>query len=237
MSTILDPPSWEIRLLAACLGASAVLHGVALAVAPHLRHAHEIEPPRVLSVLVPVPARVEEPAAPAPEPPAPPRPRAKQPPRHAPAPARAPPVEAPATAPAPAPLMTAPAVADATAQDEPPAVLPAPASAAAPSVAVAPREPPSFPDFRAAYLRNPAPPYPAAARRNGEEGTVTLRVLVSAEGAPREVILERSSGSSALDAAALATVKTWRFTPARRGGEAQQAWVLVPIVFRLEPRG
>jgi protein TonB len=64
-----------------------------------------------------------------------------------------------------------------------------------------------------------------------------LRVLVSAEGAPREVALERSSGSSLLDAAALATVKTWRFSPARRGGEAQEAWVLVPIVFRLEPRG
>jgi protein TonB len=100
-----------------------------------------------------------------------------------------------------------------------------------------PRETASPPDFRAAYLRNPPPGYPAAARRNGEEGTVTLRVLVSTEGTPREVALERSSGSTLLDAAALATVKNWRFTPARRGGEAQEAWVLVPIVFRLEPRG
>jgi periplasmic protein TonB len=232
MSTILDPPPWETRLLAACLGASAVLHGVVLAVAPYMRHAHELEPPRVLSVLLPVPARVEEPAAVAPEPPAPPPP-AKQPPRHAPARARTPPVEAPA----PAPLTTAPAVADPAAKDEPPAVAPAPAPAAAPSVAVAPREPVSPPDFRAAYLRNPPPGYPAAARRNGEEGTVMLRVLVSTDGAPREVVLERSSGSSSLDAAALATVKTWRFTPARRAGEAQEAWVLVPIVFRLEPRG
>jgi protein TonB len=99
------------------------------------------------------------------------------------------------------------------------------------------REPVSPPDFRAGYLRNPAPGYPAAARRNGEEGTVTLRVLVSVAGEPREVALERSSGSNALDAAALATVKTWRFTPARRGNQPQEAWVLVPIVFRLEPRG
>ena len=112
-----------------------------------------------------------------------------------------------------------------------------PAGPPAEAVAAAPREPLSPPDFRAAYLRNPPPGYPAAARRNGEEGTVTLRVLVSAEGAPREVALERSSGSSVLDAAALATVKTWRFSPARRGGEPQEAWVLVPIVFRLEPRG
>jgi protein TonB len=104
-------------------------------------------------------------------------------------------------------------------------------------VAAAPREPASLPDFRAAYLRNPPPAYPAAARRNGEEGTVTLRVLVSTDGTPREVALERSSGSSVLDAAALGTVKNWRFIPARRAGEAQEAWVLVPVVFRLEPRG
>jgi len=240
VSSILDPPSWEIRLLAGCLGASIVLHGVVLLVAPHLRHAHEpLEPPQVLSVLVPVPAKVEEPAAPAAVPPSPPPPppRVKQPPRHVPAPARAPPLEAPATAPTPPPLMTAPAVADAAAKDERPAVAAVPAPTAAPAVAVAPRQPSSPPDFRAAYLRNPAPAYPTAARRNGEEGTVTLRVLVSTEGAPREVMLERSSGSSSLDAAALAVVKTWRFTPARRGGEAQEAWVLVPIVFRLEPRG
>ncbi len=102
---------------------------------------------------------------------------------------------------------------------------------------MAPRDPATPPDFRAAYLRNPAPAYPNAARRNGEEGTVTLRVLVSTDGAAREVALERSSGSSLLDTAALATVKTWRFVPARRGGEVQEAWVLVPVVFRLEPRG
>ena len=237
MSTILDPPPWETRLLAACLAASAVLHGVVLTVAPYLRHAHELEPPRILSVLLPVPAKVEEPAVLAPAPPAPPPPRAKPPPRHAPAPARVPPLEAPATAPTPPPLMTAPAAADVAAKDERPAVSPAPAPAAASSVTTAAREPVSAPDFRAAYLRNPAPAYPTVARRNGEEGTVTLRVLVSTEGAPREVTLERSSGSSALDAAALATVKTWRFTPARRSGERQEAWVLVPIVFRLEPRG
>ena len=151
-------------------------------------------------------------------------------------PVRVPPVEAPAVAPAPVPERVAPAVAESS-KDERPAVAPAAPAPAAAAVAVVPREPSSPPDFRAAYLRNPAPAYPTAARRNGEEGTVTLRVLVSTDGVPREVMLERSSGSSSLDAAALATVKTWRFTPARRAGEAQEAWVLVPIVFRLEPRG
>ena len=91
------------------------------------------------------------------------------------------------------------------------------------------------PDFRAAYLRNPPPPYPASARRNGDEGTVTLRVLVSAEGLPQKVELERSSCSNALDLAALESVRQWRFVPARRGGEPHEAWVIVPIIFRLAP--
>jgi protein TonB len=90
------------------------------------------------------------------------------------------------------------------------------------------------PAFNATYLRNPAPRYPWIARRNGEEGTVTLRVLVTREGLPARVSVERSSGSGHLDSAALETVKTWRFVPARQGRESIEAWVLVPIVFRLE---
>ena len=206
-----------------------------LAVAPYLRHAHELEPPRVLSVLLPVPATVEEPAAPAPAPPrAPAAPASNRPPRARP---RAGPRDPAGRGGARAEPSRTGAADAATEGGTARRRAADPAPAAAPSVAAAPREPASPPDFRAAYLRNPAPAYPTAARRNGEEGTVTLRVLVSTEGAPREVMLERSSGSSSLDAAALATVKTWRFTPARRGGEAQEAWVLVPIVFRLEPRG
>ena len=90
------------------------------------------------------------------------------------------------------------------------------------------------PSFSAAYLSNPAPRYPDAARRSGEQGTVTLRVQVARDGAPSRVAVEKSSGSPHLDAAALEAVKAWRFTPARRGGEAVESWMLVPIVFRLE---
>lgn len=96
------------------------------------------------------------------------------------------------------------------------------------SVAVTP------PGFNAAYLRNPAPRYPVASRRAGEQGTVTLRVLVSLDGLVSRVAVEKSSGSPHLDAAALEAVKAWHFTPARRGTEAIESWVLVPIVFRLE---
>ncbi len=90
------------------------------------------------------------------------------------------------------------------------------------------------PTYHAAYLRNPPPRYPLVARRNGEQGTVTLRVLVTREGLPASVSVEKTSGSNHLDSAALETVKTWRFMPARRGDQPIETWVLVPIVFKLE---
>jgi len=94
--------------------------------------------------------------------------------------------------------------------------------------------PATVPRFNATYLSNAAPRYPDAARRSGEQGTVTLRVHVARDGAASRVAVEKSSGSPHLDAAALEAVKAWRFAPARRGAEAIESWILVPIVFRLE---
>ena len=88
--------------------------------------------------------------------------------------------------------------------------------------------------FSAAYLNNPAPRYPDAARRLGQEGTVTLRVLVTVDGMPARVDLEQSSGSPHLDGAALERVRNWRFKPAWQGSVPVESWVIVPIVFRLE---
>jgi len=241
---VTGPGRHEPRFIALALAASVALHAALLALGPRMVRELPFEPPQVLSVVLADPAPATEVAPPpaevAPPPPAAPRPAARRPPRavEEPRPRTEPP---PATSPAASP---APLLVDPGPKDDRPAEAAAAASApaAAPPVALAPVAAPprataSPPDFRAAYLRNPPPGYPAAARRNGEEGTVTLRVLVSTDGTPREVALERSSGSSILDAAALGTVKNWRFVPARRGGEAQEAWVLVPVVFRLEPRG
>lgn|GEM_PF-500537 len=93
---------------------------------------------------------------------------------------------------------------------------------------------PTPPRFSASYLQNPAPRYPLAARRAGEQGTVTLKVRVTSEGLPERVEVEKTSGSSRLDAAALDAVRQWRFVPARRGATPVESWVLVPVVFRLE---
>lgn len=129
--------------------------------------------------------------------------------------------------PAPSAAETAPAVA--AAGPEAPRV--AAESRAAPAL---PEAPTTQPLFNAAYLRNPAPPYPAIARRSGDQGTVMLKVLVSREGTPVRVELDQSSGSKSLDNAALEAVKDWRFVPARRGAQNIEGWVRVPVVFKLE---
>jgi protein TonB len=90
------------------------------------------------------------------------------------------------------------------------------------------------PSFEARHLSNPAPVYPRRARRAGVEGTVTLKVLVTARGAPGKVEVETSSGSEALDRAAIDAVKRWQFVPARRGDAPVDAWVRVPVIFRLQ---
>ncbi|WP_305074231.1 energy transducer TonB [Propionivibrio sp.] len=94
--------------------------------------------------------------------------------------------------------------------------------------------PPTPARFDAGYLNNPAPPYPPASRRLGEEGKVILRVRVSPEGNADEVELKTSSGSPRLDESARRTVRRWRFIPARRGGTAVESWVFVPVLFKLE---
>lgn len=87
------------------------------------------------------------------------------------------------------------------------------------------------------YLRNPAPRYPEASRKNSEEGLVLLTVEVSASGRPTEVTLARSSGYERLDRAAAEAVRRWTFEPARLGPLPVASTVQVPVRFRLsDPR-
>ena len=122
----------------------------------------------------------------------------------------------------------------------PSAIAPAPSFVVAPPPApiasVAEPAPPAMSAARydAAYLNNPPPDYPRMSRRLGEEGKVLLRVHVRADGTAATVDLEKGSNFDRLDEAARRAVTRWRFVPAKRGDEAVEASVIVPIIFRLD---
>ncbi len=80
---------------------------------------------------------------------------------------------------------------------------------------------------------NPKPEYPFVARNRGYQGRVVLRVDVLPNGTAGGVELTSSSGYDSLDAAALRTVRQWRFVPARRNGQPVAAAVTVPVLFKL----
>lgn len=117
------------------------------------------------------------------------------------------------------------------------ATQPAPsASVPVTTASNAPLTPPvpvSPPTFDAAYLHNAPPEYPLQSRRRHEQGTVMLRVEVSAGGNALQVLIDHSSGWLLLDQAAVGAVRRWRFEPARLGRDPVVAWVLVPIEFGL----
>lgn len=110
------------------------------------------------------------------------------------------------------------------AQTEPPRTQPAPVATSAP---VTP------PRYDAAYLRNPLPEYPLVAKRRGEVGKVMVLVQVTTDGNPARVTIDKSSGSTALDNAALRAVSRWKFIPGRDGNQPVQAEVIVPVNFTL----
>jgi len=92
----------------------------------------------------------------------------------------------------------------------------------------------SFARPRGGYQTTPH--YPEAARREGVEGTVTLRFEVLASGKVGTVQVQKSAGRADMDRAAVEAVRSWLFDPARRGKEAVAVWVTLPVRFELNAR-
>ena len=209
------------RLLPVFLATSAALHAAVVIVIPPPELAYEPARARVLEVMLvqAEPARqlpVEPEITPLPPPPS--RAAIREPARQV------------------------AAVEPRRAEVQPMLALPDPVAATEPAAAVPPaaekRAPPSAPRSDVASVarpRNPELRYPYDARLGaGEQGTVIVRVLVTREGRPARVEIEKSSGSARLDAAAREAVSGWQFEPARQGAEPIDSWNLVPVVFRLK---
>ena len=105
------------------------------------------------------------------------------------------------------------------------AQIPEPTRPPPPTATPAPVE-----DVPPAIARIVKPIYPPVALRARIGGLVVLRVLVSETGQPIEVEVVRG-GAAGLTDAAVAAVKKWTFTPARKGTTPVKAWTTIPIPF------
>lgn len=230
--TLKRPEALGLLALAVALH-GAIFYWLARQPEPVLPEVPPQVPPMTIEFAAPAPPVVEtpppepppplpEPVVQAPEPPPPvvdelaakpaPPPKPKPVVRHPPKPQ---PVAKPLTPPSPPPQAVAPAP-----QPTPPVPTPAPVKETPPSAT-------------AGYLHNPAPEYPALALRRNWEGTVLLRVRVLPNGRPGDIQIQQSAGRSQLDEAAVAAVRRWSFVPAKKGDQAIEGWVTVPIDFKI----
>ena len=127
-------------------------------------------------------------------------------------------------APKPAPPAAA---APAPPSPRPPALTaPAPPAAAARQAAPDPR----YIDRLAAAIERERD-YPVAARRRGEQGRVTLTIVIATNGRLISADVVGSSGFDALDKAALGMVRRATLPPLAPGLGAESASFTIPIVF------
>lgn len=84
-------------------------------------------------------------------------------------------------------------------------------------------------------LNKVEPTYPEDARQDGFTGSVGVKIEVMENGRTGDVQLQRSSGRSSLDEAALAAVRKWRFVPAEEvdTGRAVRCYTTVSVLFKL----
>ncbi len=106
-----------------------------------------------------------------------------------------------------------------------------------PHVVAAPRgevvELPPVPDTQPVPVFRPTPVYPDTARDAGIQGRVVLRMRVGRDGRVVDAQIHHST-HPLFDAAALDAGRRWRFEPARLRGEAVEATVYLPVLFRME---
>ena len=78
------------------------------------------------------------------------------------------------------------------------------------------------------------PDYPSASRRLEEEGTVSLKFLIGADGRVLQSEIEKTSGFPRLDEAARNALSKCQFRPGTIDGKPEQSWASIKYTWRLE---
>lgn len=80
-------------------------------------------------------------------------------------------------------------------------------------------------------IETPPPDYPAELACDGVGGQANLLVSIGPDGTPADVRIEKGTRVGALDAAAVAAVRTWKFKPATARGRPVATKIRVPVTF------
>jgi TonB family protein len=96
----------------------------------------------------------------------------------------------------------------------------------------------SRPDVAPVMISRDPVRYPPSLYARRAQGNVMLRIFIDSTGTvhPESTRVDQVSGEAAFDSAAIAGVRSLRFTPAKRKGQAVAVWVLFPVFFR-HPQG
>jgi len=88
-------------------------------------------------------------------------------------------------------------------------------------------------DMRPTPVKTPPPSYPNNLKRDGVAGVVAVKVLIDESGAVVECTVSKSSNAG-FDQSAVDAVKSWKFKPAQKGGNAVKSKIVIPIKFSLD---
>lgn len=82
-------------------------------------------------------------------------------------------------------------------------------------------------------IKEVQPDYPQLAKHAGLEGIVWVKALVDKEGNVRDAVIGKSSGTAALDEAALKAAPSNKFKPAIQNNRPVNCWVSYRVVFKI----
>ena len=77
------------------------------------------------------------------------------------------------------------------------------------------------------------PDYPASEQRMGNDGKVTVRVLIGTDGRVKQIERVSATSDAFFRATETQALRRWRFRPGTRDGVPQEAWRTMTVTFVL----
>ena len=89
------------------------------------------------------------------------------------------------------------------------------------------------PKLNRRYARQFQPPYPSGRLRLGEEGAVSVRVLVGSDGRAKDIQLIDTPHQDFWNATRRHALRKWRFSPATKDGVPYESWITLKVQFEI----